>query len=64
MMGVLPAQEDFDDYRDVDGVKVAFSIVVSIVDVWNPREAAKLVEVKLNPIFDDSKFNKPPAPNR
>lgn len=64
MLGVIPARVDFDNYREVDGVKVAFSIVVSVVDVWNPPSELKLTEVKLNPIIDDSKFNRPPAPNR
>jgi hypothetical protein len=62
MIGVLPAQLNFDDYRDVDGVKVAFSIEASVLDVVNPRSALKLSEVKINPLFDDSKFDKPVAP--
>lgn len=63
MMGVIPARADFDDYRDVDGMKIAFSIVVSVVDVWNPPSELKLTEVKLNPNLDDSRFNRPPTPN-
>ncbi len=62
MIGVVPAQRDFDDYRDVDGVKVAFSIDLSLLDVRNSRATVRLTEVKLNPSLDDSKFEKPSAP--
>ena len=61
MVGVIPEQIDFDDYRDVDGVKLPFTIKVSSVEP-GLVSTRKWVEVKLNGPVDDSKFKMPPAP--
>jgi photosynthetic reaction center cytochrome c subunit len=62
MIGLIPTQLDFEDYRDVDGVKLPFSIRVSTIEVGNPITALAFSEMKLNVPVDDSKFNMPPAP--
>ncbi len=62
MIGVIPQQTDFDDYRDVEGVKFPFMIRVSSVDAGNPYIVRKLTEIKLNAPVDESKFKVPPKP--
>lgn len=61
MIGIIPEQTDFEDYRDVDGVKMPFTIRVSTVDAGNPYIVRKLTEIKLNATVDESKFAMPPA---
>jgi hypothetical protein len=62
MIGVIPQQVDFEDYRDVDGVKLPFTIRLSIVDATNPYGMRKLSEIKLNAAVDESKFKMPSKP--
>lgn len=62
MIGVIPQQADFQDYRDVEGVKLPFTIRLSTVDVANPYGIRKLSEIKLNAPVDESKFKMPPKP--
>jgi len=61
MIGIIPEQTDFEDYREVDGVKLPFIIKLSPVDVGNPGSTRTFTEIKLNAPVDDSKFNKPAA---
>ena len=61
MIGLIPEQIDFEDYRSVDGLMVPFTIRISSVDP-NISSTRKFTEVKLNVPVDDTKFNKPPAP--
>ena len=61
MIGVIPEQVDYDDYRDVDGVKMPFTIKVSALD-QNYTATIKFTEIKLNVPVDEAKFNKPAAP--
>ena len=61
MVGVIPEQTDFEDYREVDGVKLPFTVRQSVIDVGNPFVIRKLTEIKLNAPVDDSKFNMPAA---
>jgi len=61
MIGIIPEQTDFEDYRDVDGVKLPFLIRVSSVDAGNPIITRKFDEIKLNLPVDDTRFNQPPA---
>jgi outer membrane lipoprotein-sorting protein len=61
MIGIIPEQTDFEDYRDVDGVKLPFLIRVSSVDAGNPIITRKFDEIKLNVPVDDTRFNQPPA---
>jgi zinc protease len=62
MIGIIPEQTDFEDYRDVEGVKLPFIIKLSTVDVGNPASTRTFTEIKLNVPVEDSKFNKPVAP--
>lgn len=62
VIGIIPEQTDFEDYRDADGVRVPFMIRVSSVDAGNPYIVRKLTEIKLNAPVDDSKFNMPATP--
>ena len=61
MIGIIPEQTDFEDYREVEGVKLPFLIRVSSVEVGNPIVTRKFDEIKLNVPVDDAKFNKPAA---
>ncbi len=61
IVGVIPEQTDFEDYRDVDGVKMPFTIRVSPIDAGNPYVIRKITEIKVNVPVDESKFNKPAA---
>jgi hypothetical protein len=62
MIGTIPEQFDFEDYRDVDGVKLPFTIRVSSVDAGNPVSVRTFTEMKLNATIDESKFKMPPTP--
>ena len=62
MVGTIPEQFDFEDYRDVDGVRLPFVVKVSSVDAGNPVSMRTFSEMKLNTPVDDSKFKMPPAP--
>lgn len=59
-IGVIPEQIDFEDYRDVDGVKLPFTVRVSSVEP-GLVSTRKYTEIKLNVPVDNSKFNMPPA---
>jgi hypothetical protein len=56
----LPEQMDFDDYREVDGVKLPFTIQVYDIDP-SSNATRKFTEVKHNVPVDDAKFNMPPG---
>ena len=61
ILGLIPDQIDFEDYRDVDGVKFPFTIRLSSIEVSNPISTRSFTEMKLNAAVDDAKFNSPPA---
>jgi hypothetical protein len=58
MVGVIPEETDYSDYREVDGVKIPFTIRVSSTD---PGQTAtrKFTEIKINAPVDESNFKKP-----
>ena len=61
VVGVIPEQVDYEDYREVDGMKVPFTIRITSIDsFWSSTR--KFTEIKLNVPVDETKFNKPPAP--
>jgi photosynthetic reaction center cytochrome c subunit len=62
MIGIVPDQTDFEDYREVMGVKLPFSIRVSSLDARSAPITRRFAEIKLNVPIDGSKFNKPPVP--
>ena len=60
MVGLIPEQVDFEDYRDVDGMKVPFTIRInSIASFFSSTR--QFTEIKLNVPVDETKFNKPLA---
>ncbi|HXI25394.1 MAG TPA: photosynthetic reaction center cytochrome c subunit family protein [Pyrinomonadaceae bacterium] len=61
MIGTIPEQFDFEDYREVDGVKLPFTVRVSSVDAGNPVATRTFSEMKLNTPADESKFKMPAA---
>ena len=59
VVGLIPEQVDYEDYRDVDGLKVPFTIRITAIDsFWSSTR--KFTEIKLNVPVDETKFNKPP----
>jgi hypothetical protein len=61
VIGLIPDQVEFEDYRDIDGVKFAFTGRSATVEPGNPTSTRTFTEVKLNVPVDESKFNMPPA---
>ncbi len=61
LLAPIPEQTDFEDYREVDGVKLPFTIRQSFVDPWIGW-TRKYSEIKHNVAVEDTKFNPPPAP--
>jgi hypothetical protein len=60
MIGWIPEQTDYEDYRDVDGVKMPFTVRQSYVDPW-VGWTRKFTEIKLNTPVDEKKFELPAA---
>jgi hypothetical protein len=61
MVGLIPEQVDYEDYREVDGMKLPFTIRITAIDsFWSSTR--KFTEIKLNVPVDETKFNKPPVP--
>ncbi|MEP7339244.1 MAG: c-type cytochrome [Acidobacteriota bacterium] len=60
VIGVDPEQTDYEDYRDVDGVKVAHTIRTTYLDT-NYNSTRKFTEVKHNAKVDDARFSLPAA---
>ena len=60
MIGTIPEQVEFSDYREVEGMKLPFTIRVSVVE---PTYSVlrKITEIKLNVPIDQKRFNKPAA---
>jgi len=66
MVGIIPEQVDFEDYRDVDGLKMPFTIRISSIDPFY-SSTRKFTEIRLNTPVDDAKFRRPagqPVPGR
>ena len=58
-LGPLPFQADYEDYREVDGVKLPFTIRWSLPgNGWTDR----ISEIKHNAPVDDTKFSMPKTP--
>jgi hypothetical protein len=62
MIGMIPDQIDFEDYREVDGMKIPFVWRVSSIEVGNPVSTRTFSEIKLNAPVDELKFNMPAKP--
>jgi photosynthetic reaction center cytochrome c subunit len=57
----IPEQIDFEDYRDVDGVKLPFIIRSSAIDTYDSWTRT-FTEIKRNVPVDDSMFAQPVVP--
>ena len=62
MIAMIPDQVDFEDYRDVEGVKFAFIGRSATTEAGNPISTRTFTEVKVNAPVDESKFKMPPSP--
>ncbi|MGA2715007.1 MAG: photosynthetic reaction center cytochrome c subunit family protein [Bryobacteraceae bacterium] len=58
-VGIVPAQVDYADYRDVSGVKMPYRLTLTWTD---GRSTIELSEVQPNVPIDASKFAKPAPP--
>jgi hypothetical protein len=56
----VPEQYDFEDYRDVDGLKLPFTVRYSNIDTWFSF-TRKFTDIKHNVPLDDALFSPPPA---
>jgi hypothetical protein len=61
VLNPLPEQIDFEDYRDVDGVKLPFITRVSKIDTYDSYTRI-ITEVKHNVPVEDKQFDMPTAP--
>jgi hypothetical protein len=61
LVGNIPSQIDYEDYRDVDGLKLPFTIRLSLVDPWSSW-TRKYSEIKSNAPVNDKVFARPEAP--
>ena len=60
LMGRVPTQMDFSNYKDVNGVKLPFTIITTWTDNQTTTE---LTGIQANAAVDAAKFNRPaPAP--
>ena len=59
-VGEVPQQIDYEDYRDLGGVKFPFTVRVSLVDPWTSA-TRRYSEVHLGAKVDESVF-RPPTP--
>jgi hypothetical protein len=57
----FPEQIDFEDYRDVDGVKIPFKIRYSAIDTFDSWTRT-FTEIKRNPTLSDLLFANPNPP--
>ena len=58
MLFPLPEQVDFEDYRDVDGVKLPFTIRTSGLAAFTTA-TRRFTDIKLNTVLDDDFFKMP-----
>ena len=58
MIGNIPEQVDYSDYRDVDGVKIPYTVRIAAVD---PRDCSThhFSTIEQNVTFDENKFTLP-----
>ena len=61
VIGMIPDQVDFEDYREIDGVKFPFTARASTIEVGNPVSTRTFTEIKVNAAVDEAKFKMPAA---
>jgi hypothetical protein len=59
LIAMIPQQTDYEDYREIDGLKLPFTITMSYVDAGSRPIIRKFREIKLNIPVPESKFEKP-----
>jgi photosynthetic reaction center cytochrome c subunit len=59
VIGRVPTQVDYEDYREVGGIKIPFKWTTTWTD---GRSVSELASVQLNVPVDNAKFTKPAAP--
>ena len=59
--GSIPVEISYDDYRDIDGVKLPFTI---INHTSSSLETLKINEIKNNVSIDDENYNMPPEEHK
>jgi len=59
LIGIIPEETDFDDYHEVEGVKLPGTIRLSAVDTQNPTSTRKIDKIQFNVPVDESRFGKP-----
>jgi hypothetical protein len=59
MIGVIPAQINFEDYRAVEQVKLPATVRFSTIDSQNPTSTRKIDKVEFNVAVDEALFTKP-----
>jgi hypothetical protein len=59
LLGFDPLQTDFLDYKEVDGVKLPFTIQTSYLDNSHLNTTRKFSQIKHNVPVDDAKFDPP-----
>ncbi len=59
LVGSIPQQTDFEDYREVEGLRLPFTIKMAFADPGSLPITRKFTEIKLNVPLDDSRFDKP-----
>jgi len=59
LVGTIPQQMDFEDYREVDGVKLPFTIRMAFADPGSIPITRKFAEIKLNVPVAEATFAKP-----
>jgi hypothetical protein len=59
LIGIIPEETDFDDYQEVEGVKLPGTIRLSAVDTQNPTSTRKIDKIQFNVPVDESRFGKP-----
>jgi hypothetical protein len=59
LIGTIPQQIDFEDYREVDGLRLPFTIKMAFTDRGSLPITRKFTEIKINVPLDESKFDKP-----
>ena len=59
LIGMIPQQIDFEDYREVDGLRLPFTIRMASTDPGSDPIIRKFAEIKLDVQLPDTKFGKP-----
>jgi hypothetical protein len=59
LIGTIPQQTDFGNYREADGLKLPFTIKMSFADPGSLPITRNFTEIKLNVPVEESKFDEP-----